>query len=172
MIGRRAAGALPNLRRIGDDVGASLVELLIGISISAVVVAMLGSAVYQFYAISGWGQARLAVLHDLQNAGLWLGRDANEAERFTPGVGLVYGQFEWSDSSVQFRYSYDPGATSLMREHLVGGVAQSSVTVARHITSQGDVSFTLAGSLVTVSITATKGGVTASDTLLLAMRVR
>jgi hypothetical protein len=151
--------------------GASLVELLLGIAISTFVIAALGTAVYQFYAISGWGNARMAVLHDLQNAGLWLGRDAQEASSFTAGGGLVYGTFNWSDLSVQYRYSYDPGTTSLVREHLLSGVPQSTVTVARHIASQGDVTFTPSGSLVTVSITSTSGGVTASDTVLLAMRV-
>jgi hypothetical protein len=156
---------------LGGETGASLVELLIGIAISTFVVATLGAAVYQFFAISGTGNARMAVLHDLQNAGLWLGRDAQEASSFSAGGGLVYGTFNWSDLSVQFRYSYDPGTTSLIREHLVGGVTQSTVAVARHIASQSDVTFSPSGSLVTVLITSTSGGVSAGDTILLAMRV-
>ncbi len=159
-------------RRLHHEAGASLVELLIGMAISAFVVATLGTAVFQFYAVSGWGNARMSVLHDLQNAGLWLGRDAQEAASFSSGGGLTYGTFNWTGNSVQFRYAYDPGTTSLVRVHLVGGVPQSTVTVARHIASQGDVTFSAAGSLVTVSLTATNGGLAASDTILLAMRVR
>jgi len=154
-----------------EESGASLVELLIGIAISTFVVATLGAAVYQFFAISGAGNARMAVLRDLQNAGLWLGRDAQEASSFSAGGGLVYGTFNWSDLSVQFRYSYDPATTSLIREHLVGSVTQSTAAVARNIASQSDVTFSPSGSLVTVLITSTSGGVSASDTILLAMRV-
>lgn len=159
------------VKRLRHEAGASLVELLIGITISTFVIATLGTAVYQFYAVSGWGNARMTVLHDLQNAGLWLGRDAQEAASFSSGAGLTYGTFSWSDNSVQFRYAYDPATTSLIRTHLVGGVPQSSLPVARHIASQGDVTFGAAGSLVTVTLTSTSAGVTASDSLLLAMRV-
>jgi type II secretory pathway pseudopilin PulG len=161
-----ASGRLPR-----GEAGASLVELLVAVAISSVVLTMLGSAVFQFYSISSYGQARMAVLHDLQNAGLWLGRDASEAADFTPGGGNIYGTFDWSDSSVQFRYSYDAADNALVREQLLGGVVQSTVTVARHIAAQGDVSFTPTGQRVSVDITATSAGVTASHTIILAMRV-
>ena len=151
--------------------GASLVELLVAVAISTVVVTLVGMAVFQFYSISSHGQARMAVLHDLQNAGLWLGRDTNEAANFTAGAGSVYGTFDWSDSSVQFRYSYDAVDTALIREHLVSGVVQSAVTVARHIASQGDVTFAPTGQRVSVTITATAGTVAASNTIVLTMRV-
>lgn len=155
-----------------DEAGATLVETLIALAISAAVVTMLGSAVYQFYAISYWGNDRLAVLHDLQNAGLWIGRDANEAASFTSGAGTVYGTLSWPDLSVQYRYSYDSGNTALLREHLVGGVPQSTVTVARHIAFQSDVSFAVSGSRLTVTITSTSDSVSASSTLTLTMRAR
>ncbi len=155
----------------GGETGASLVELLVAVAISAVVLGMLASAVYQFYSISSYGQGRMAVLHDLQNAGLWLGRDANEAADFVPGGGNVYGTFHWSDSSVQFRYSYDAADNALLREHLIGGVVQSTVSVARHIAVLGDVVFTETGQRVSVDITATSAGVAATHTIVLTMRV-
>jgi len=141
------------------------------VSISAVVLTMLGTAVYQFYAISTFGQARLTALQDLQNAGLWLGRDAQEAAAFVPGAGTVYGTFRWSDSSVEFRYSYSAADTALVRQHLLGGVVQSTLEVARHIASQGDVTFSPSGNRVVVTLTAASGSVTATDSLTLTMRV-
>jgi len=160
------------LRGLRDDSGATLVETLIAVAISAAVVTMLGSAVYQFYAISYWGNGRLAVLHDLQNSGLWIGRDANEAASFSPGAGAVYGTLSWPDLSVQYRYSYDPGNTALVRQHLAGGVPQSTVTVARHIAIQSDVTFAVSGSRLTITITSTSDSVSASSTLTLNMRAQ
>jgi hypothetical protein len=161
----------PNAKdRLGES-GASLVELLVAVAISAVVLSMVGMAVYQFYAISTFGNARLAVLHDLQNAGLWLGRDSTEASSFTPGAGAVYGTFSWSDSSRQFRYSFNAGQNALVREEIISSVVVSTVTVARHIAAQGDITFTPTGGRVSVSITASSAGVSATDTILLAMRV-
>jgi hypothetical protein len=148
-----------------------LVEVLVAVAISAVVVSMLGMAVFQFYDISTWGQARLSVLQDLQNAGLWLGRDAQEAADFVPGAGTIYGTFQWSDASTQFRYSYSAGDHALVRQHYIGGVLQSTVRVARHIAAQGDISIAPSGQRVVVTITATSSGVTASDNLTLTMRV-
>jgi Tfp pilus assembly protein PilW len=166
MIRLRSA---PQDRR--GESGASLVELLVAVAISAVVLSMVGMAVYQFYAISTFGNARLAVLHDLQNAGLWLGRDSTEASSFTPGAGAVYGTFSWSDSSRQFRYSFNAGQNALVREEIVSSVVVSTVTVARHIAAQGDITFTPTGKRVAVSITATSGSVSATDAILMTLRV-
>jgi hypothetical protein len=148
-----------------------LVELLLAVALSAVVMTMLGTAVFQFYSISHWGQARLAVLKDLQTAGLWLGRDAQEASAFVPGAGAVYGTFRWSDGSIEFRYSYSAADQALVREAITGGVVQSTLTVARHIASQGDATFSPSGKRVAVTLTATSGSVTASNDLTLTMRV-
>jgi hypothetical protein len=151
--------------------GATLVELLLAVAVSAMVLTMLGTAVFQFFTISNWGQARLSVLKDLQTAGLWLGRDAQEASSFVPGVGTVYGTFRWSDASIEFRYSYSAADQALVREAIAGSIVQSTLTVARHIASQGDVTFSPSGKRVAVTLTATSGTVTASNDLTLTMRV-
>ena len=153
------------------EAGATLVELLLAVAISAVVMTMLGTAVFQFYSISRWGQARLSVLKDLQTAGLWLGRDAQEAAAFVPGAGSVYGTFRWSDSSFEFRYSYSAADQALVREAIASSIVQSTLFVARHIASQGDVTFSPSGKRVEVTVTATSGAVSASNTLTLTMRV-
>ncbi len=160
----------PAARQPGES-GATLVELLLAVALSAVVMTMLGTAVYQFYSISRWGQARLAVLKDLQTAGLWLGRDAQEAAAFVPGAGAVYGTFRWSDSSFEYRYSYSAVDQALVREAIASSIVQSTLLVARHIASQGDVTFSPSGKRVEVTLTATSGSVTASNTLTLTMRV-
>lgn len=167
---RLSARRPPATRQPGES-GATLVELLLALAVSAVVMTMLGTAVYQFYSISSWGQARLAVLKDLQTAGLWLGRDAQEAAAFVPGAGTVYGTFQWSDSSFEYRYSYRAVDQALVREAIASSIVQSTLLVARHIASQGDVTFSPNGKRVEVTLTATSGSVTASNTLTLTMRV-
>lgn len=151
--------------------GASLVELLVAMAISTFVIGALGTSLYQFYAISTYSQARMTALQDVQNAGLWLGRDAQEAAAFVPGAGSVYGTFRWSDASVEFRYSYDSGDGALVREHILGGVVQSTLPIARHVASQGDVVFAPTGNRVVVTLTSTSGPVTVTDSVMLTMRV-
>lgn len=162
---------VPFLRR---EEGITLTEMLVAIAIAASLIGLLGTALYQFFFVTRWGNNRLSVLGDFETASLWLGRDANEAAFFSSGAGNVYGTLSWSDSSVQYRYSYDAAADALNREHLVSAVVQSTIQVARHIANQSDVSFSASGGLLTVNITATStdGQVSESTTLLLNMRAR
>lgn len=153
-----------------DDRGVSLVELIVTITISTIVLAVIITAIVQFYALTRWGNAQLLLENDFQTANLWLGRDAAEAASFTPGSSLTYGTFHWADGSNQFRYAYDPGTQALTREHLQGGSSVSVITAARHVAAQGDVSFSVSGSLVTVSLTLTEGDVTETRTYYYSMR--
>jgi Tfp pilus assembly protein PilW len=151
--------------------GATLAELLIALTVSITVVAFVGSAVYQFLSASRIGNDRLTVLTDLQDAALWLGRDASEAASFTPGVGSTYGTLRWADSSVEYRYLYDAATSALVREEYADGVLQSSVTAARHIAAQGDVAFGLSGALLRVSVTSTWGTASRTADVSVALRV-
>ena len=116
----------------------------------------------------------MAVISDIQNVSLWFGRDVSESQSFTLGSGTEYGTLTTGDPNVKYRYSYDAGDTALVREHLVSGVPQSTLRIARSIADQSDVSFSVSGSLLTVSITATSAGgtITESSSLKLSMRVR
>jgi len=82
-----------------DDRGVSLVELIVTITISTIVLAVIITAIVQFYALTRWGNAQLLLENDFQTANLWLGRDAAEAASFTSGSGLTYGTFHWADGS-------------------------------------------------------------------------
>ncbi|MFO8035614.1 MAG: hypothetical protein R6U57_03185 [Anaerolineales bacterium] len=155
-----------------DEIGASLVEILVAVSISLMVIGVLTTSLIQFMLVTGWGNDQLLVSNDLQISGIWLGRDAVESSTFTPGSGTEYGTLNWEDSSRQFRYSYNPTEDALVREHLQEGAVQSTITVARHIAVQGDVVFSVNDHLLTVSITSTSGNVQETITLSYAMRSR
>lgn len=163
-----------NLRKHSADSerGASLVELLVSIAISIMVFSILSTALVQFVLSTRWGNNLLQVTNDIQVASLWLGRDAPEAASFTPGSGSVYGTLNWADSSTQYRYSYDSSNGSMIREHLENSIVQSSRTISRHIENQSDITFSISGDLLTVSITSTRGDDSKSSILNFAFRTR
>jgi hypothetical protein len=161
-------------RLIRGESGATLPEMLIMLVLIASAASLIGTAVYQLFLATSDGNARLTALHNLQNASIWLGRDASESQSFSAGAGSVYGTFTTGDPTVEYRYSYDASDGDLVREHLISGTPQSTLRVARGIADQGDIVFSLAGELLTVSITTTSpaGAIDESATLKLAMRVR
>ncbi len=160
------------IRSADSERGASLVELLVSIGISIMVFSILSTALVQFVLSTRWGNNLLQVTNDIQVASLWLGRDAPEAASFTPGSGSVYGTLNWADSSTQYRYSYDSINSSLTRDHLENSIVQTTRTIARHIENQSDVTFSINGDLLTVSITATSGSESKSSTFNFAFRTR
>jgi hypothetical protein len=164
-------GAQFTALRLPSERGATLAEVLIAVFLAAALMGLIGTAFYQFYAASRWGLNHLTALSDLQQAGLWLARDANQSQTFAAGAGSVYGTLRWPGSTEEYRYSYDAADTALVREHLVGGSVQATHVVARHIAAQGDVAFSLSGDLLTVNITSTVGGVSPSTELQLQLRV-
>ena len=168
VIGER----MPKLLRSPDEKGATLVEMLVSIAISVLVFSVLSTALVQFVLATRWGNNQLQVTSDIQVASLWLGRDALEAASFTPGAGAFYGTLDWADGSQQFRYSYDSIEGALIREHFDTGVLQTRTTIARHILNQSDISFSITGQLLTVTITPTSGAEAETANLALALRTR
>jgi len=154
-----------SLRRlVSEDRGMTLTEVLVAIFLMSLLIGVLGMAFYQLFTATRWGNDTLTALHDLENAEVWLSRDARQAESFTPGSSPVYGTFDCGDSTVQ--YSYDSDNTALVRA-VDGG---SPLTVARHIAQQSDVGFSVGGSLVTITLTSTSGAISRSTTLKINMR--
>ncbi len=155
-----------SLRRlVTEDRGATLTEIIVALFLTSLVLGLLGTAIYQIFSATRWGNESLAAMHDLEIAGVWLSRDAREALSFTPGSGTLYGTLDCGDSTAQ--YSYDSANTALVR------TAQGrSLTVARHIAQQNDVQFTVDGSLVTVSLTSTSGSTSRNATFQISMRTQ
>lgn len=161
-------------RSMRSERGVSLPEILVATVIAASVVGLLGTSVYQFFRATSDGRDHLGVQNSLRNAALWLGRDASEAQSFTAGSGPTYGTLNTGDPSIKYRYTYDPGQKTLVRVALLDDVPQTTQAIARNIEAQGDVTFSVNGGLLTVTLTATSpdGSVSQDMTLNLAMRVR
>ena len=171
--GARRAGSSVRKRAPGqNERGFTLPEMLITAVLIGGSAALIATAIYQIFIVAQDGNARLAVLGDVQNASIWIGRDSSESASWSAGSGSVYGTLTTGDTNVQYRYSYDAANTSLIREHLVSGSPVSTLNIARRIVNQSDVSFSVAGSLLTVSITGTSGTASESATLKFGMRVK
>lgn len=161
----------PPLRHLAqDEAGITLVELIVALAISAFVLAFLGTAAFQFYKVTGWGNDRMLLSSDLQTAQMWLGRDAVQANAFGPGSAPDYGTFTIPTSSGDrlIRYSYDSSEATLTRTDLSSG---DTVVAARDIAAVGDVTFSPTGQRVNVQITATRGSLADSLDLHLNLRV-
>jgi len=158
--------------RAAGQAGFTIPEMLIGALLATAAATLIATAIYQFSVASRDGRNRLTALGDLQNAALWIGRDTSEAQSFAAGSGSTYGTLTTSDVTVQYRYSYSSSNTSLVREVLIGGSPTNTTRVARHIAGQGDVSFSLSGTLLSVTVKSTSGPINEIATLRASMRVR
>ena len=155
-----------------DERGFTIPEMLVTAVLVTFASGLIATAIHQIFIVAQDGNARLAVLGDVENAAIWIGRDTSESASWSAGSGTVYGTLTTGDPLVQYRYSYDAASTSLVREHLVSGSPVSTLRIARRIANQGDVSFSVTGTLLTVSITGTRGPTSESATLKLGMRVK
>ena len=63
-----------------DQIGLTLVEVLVAAGISILIASTLGTALHQFIITSERGNDALRALHDVQNAGYWINRDGKGAE--------------------------------------------------------------------------------------------
>lgn len=115
-----------------------MVELVIAVAISGIIVAFLGTAIYQIMHVSGYGNERLAAQHGLQNAASWFQQDMQGAVYATGGSTLVLTL----SSGVTVTYSLS--GTELRRSS--GG---PDMTLARNIQS---VTFSVSNHLATMNL--------------------
>jgi prepilin-type N-terminal cleavage/methylation domain-containing protein len=139
--------------------GYTLVELLIGAAITAVIIGFLGFTVFQTFQVEEFGDAQILARNELQNAAAWIHGDAVEAKSASGGASL---SLTMPDTST---ITYSVSGSNLTR------TSGSTVnTVARNISSS---TFSIASRLITVSLTSTpsgRSGATASGTYYFNMR--
>lgn len=145
--------------------GYTLTELLVVIALLALVTGVLSVTIYQFYRVTSWGNAQLAVDADLRNAGLWLMRDGNESKSFTPG-GTCGAFYTGPARNITYTYSYSAADKTLYRHDSTTG---QTIGVARRITAAP--LCTVQGRSVLVTLTASSGDVSTSVTFTVTLRV-
>ena len=149
--------------------GFTLIELLVVIAIIAIVTGTLVAIIYQFVKVPRWGNAQLAVDHDLRNVGMWLMRDGNQSTTFTPGGTCgVFAAPTYTGSTRTITYTYSAAANTLNRQDSGTG---RTTAVARNLTSVQCPAGVVTGT-VAFSVTAASGDVSASQAYTVTMRVQ
>jgi prepilin-type N-terminal cleavage/methylation domain-containing protein len=119
--------------------GMTLVELVITVAITGIIVAFLGTAVYQIINVSEYGDGHLTALHELQNASYWLHTDGQGAVNATGGSQLV---LTLSDNST---VTYALSGTNLRRT-----TGAQQLTLAQNISAA---TFSISGRVITINLT-------------------
>ena len=160
----------------GREKGLTLVEIVIAMTVGAMVVALMVPATQLMMRLAPRMDNEMTVMHDLDIARRWLIRDGQAFRSFTVLSSPGYGRFEWTDytGKVPVRYmvtySYDAENTSLTREERRNGVVKSTLRIARNILTEGDVKFEILDGIVSVNITSTAGNVSRSTNIIVARR--
>jgi len=129
---------------VSGERGFTLVELLIGAGITAVIVGFLGFVVFQTFQVEEFGSAQIAARNELQNAAAWMQGDAVEGRTASGGAQLTLTLPGGST------ITYAVSGTNLTRTS--GGTVN---TVARSIS---EASFSVTGRLIIVTLTSSPSG--------------
>ncbi len=136
-----------------DQRGIMLVELLMAAGIAAMLVGVLGSAIFQLMQVTERGNEQFRALHDVQNAGYWITLDAKRAQTTSliegaqPAGSII---LSWSDGGQSHSVTYSLSGTGLQRDH-----NDTITVVARHISSVG---FSISQGVVTATVTSSPDG--------------
>ncbi len=123
--------------------GMTLVELMMTVAITGVIVAFMGTAIWQMSSVTAYGNDRLTALHELQNAARWFNLDGQRATAASAGPGTL-------------TLTGTPSVTyALTGTELRRTAGAQPLVVAHNISS---VSFTVNGRVVTMSLTSAPEG--------------
>lgn len=160
----------------GREKGLTLIEIVIAMTIGAVLVAILVPATQLMMRMAPRVDNELTVMHDLDIARRFIIRDGQAFQRYEMRDSPEYVWFQWYDYTgdlpVRFEitYRYDAGDTSLIREERRDGVVTSTFRVARHILTEGDVMFAIRDGIVGLEITSTAGNISRTANIIVARR--
>ncbi len=124
--------------------GMTMVELVVATAVTGVIVAFLGTAIYQIITVTGYGNNRLIATHELENAAYWFNFDGQQAIAASGGSGL---SLTLSDNST---VTYSLTGTELRRTS--GG---NNMILARNITN---LIFSVSNRVITMSLTSSPEG--------------
>jgi hypothetical protein len=124
--------------------GMTIAELVMATAITGIIIAFLGTAIYQIITVSGFGNDRLTATHELENIAHWFNIDGQGAKEAAGGTSLALTMAD--DSSV----TYTLVGTEMRRT--TGG---SPMTLAHDITSA---CFSVDARTVTMTLTASPPG--------------
>ncbi len=124
--------------------GFTLVELLVSVFLTSLIIGLVGTAIYQFFTVTEYGNARLTALHELQNVAHWVNHDGQSASNATDGAQLTLTLPDRSS------IVYSVTGTNLYRV-----AAGSQMTLAQNISSAN---FSIQNRTITMSLTSSPAG--------------
>jgi len=124
--------------------GMTMVELIVAIAVTGVIVAFLGTAIFQIITVSEYGNGRLTAMHELQNSAHWFNLDGQKAVSASVDGGLLLTISETTS------ITYSLVGTELRRTS-----EGSYMTLARNITSAD---FSIANRVIIMSLTSAPEG--------------
>ncbi len=133
--------------------GMTLIEVLITISITALIMGVLGTVVYQFTQTTEKSNDQYAAGHDIQSAGHWInldGKRANTTNLVDDAAPVQTMSLTWSDGGVSHTSTYSRNGTELKRTF-----DGNTTTVAHNI---ANVTFSISQRLITANITSEPTG--------------
>lgn len=153
--------------------GLGLLEVLVGLAIFALISSASSVVVMQMLRVNASANNRVTAITQVQNAGYWLSRDAQQArvilkgddpytEETTEDFVAIFSWSEWDGTKDTIIYELD-GNGGLVRSHYQGGeyyqdgTLIDETTIARFIT-EASVNIDETSLYTTAAITATVGG--------------
>ena len=127
--------------------GFTLIEIVIGISITALMIPCLAVALQFMHKVPPEESAVLTVSHGVDYAAEWVSKDTNQANQCNViGFGGDYCEFRWKDEYDKQHiviYSYDNH--QLLRKESIDGGPESILLIASGISDFTDVAFSKLG---------------------------
>ncbi len=135
-----------------EQKGFTLIEVMIAMSITALITSVIGTAIFQILDRSASGQDTLRALNDIQNAGRWIyldGEKAQSTDLINEALPVNSMTFSWTADGQPHTVSYSLANSALIRNH--NGV---QTTAARYIAVA---EFSISNNLITIDLTSSPG---------------
>jgi len=123
------------LRRINNQNGFILIEMIAVIAITGLITAVIAGTVSQVFISSAQSTARMIAVKQVESAVHWISRDARMSQMVLPGGGsgfpLKLFWKEWNNTTNNVSYTLQNG--ELFRNHSVNSSTPRQTVIARNI---------------------------------------
>jgi type II secretory pathway pseudopilin PulG len=164
---------LRHLKQLHKQAGGfTLVELVIGVMLVSLIAIAVAMTMGVMFKVSAGSSHRVTAIRQVQNAGMYITKDAQSAQTITIGGSHVLELLwtDWDGTKYKVNYDYDTVVTSdLVRKYYVKLVTDvdfpddpTSTTVVAHYIDQGNTSFVKSGSVYELTVTSKIIGLSAN----------
>jgi len=139
--------------------GFTLIEVLVSITITAILSTGIGTAIFQLYNVNNVDNARVEAVKQVENTIHWINRDTQMAQKVEVNDASYWIRLTWVtwEDSQKTQVVYTIESTSLIRKYYENDVLTSTMTLARNLNTSGSntsCSYDSATDKLTLKITA------------------